>query len=257
MKPSPIVARPRVFFRSPGRARMRGGARVRAVRGIFPRSVLALGGCRSGKTAWAEAAGLELARNMAGGQRPRLIYIATALAGDDPAMQARIARHQTLRDPAWQTLEAPFDLPEALAKVMSQISDADGGADCGPGPGAGCGADPGLPPVVLIDCVTVWLANLMAAGHDDRAILERAERLAALLRQPACPVFVISNETGLGVAPSTALGNLFRDIAGLVNQTLVKSCDEVYFIVSGLAQKLKSVPEPSARCKFRPCRGCT
>ena len=235
-----MVARPRVFFRSPGRARMRERGRVRAVRGIFPRSVLALGGCRSGKTAWAEAAGLELARNMAGGQRPRLIYIATALAGDDPAMQARIARHQTLRDPAWQTLEAPFDLPEALAKVLSQISDADGGADCGPGPGAGCGADPGLPHVVLIDCVTVWLANLMAAGLEASAILERVEELAALCRAPACPVLIVSNETGLGVAPSTAVGNAFRDVAGLANQALVKSCANVYFIVSGLPQRLRA-----------------
>ncbi len=236
---------------------MRGRAHAREACGVFPRAILALGGCRSGKTAWAEAAGLELARNMAGGQRPRLIYIATALAGNDPAMQARIARHQSLRDPAWQTLEAPLDLPEALARVMPQISGAGDSADDEAGLDASLEAKPGLPQVVLIDCVTVWLANLMAAGHDDRAILERAERLAELLRQPACPVFVISNETGLGVAPSTALGNLFRDIAGLVNQTLVKSCGEVYFIVSGLAQKLKSVPEPSARRKFRPCRGCT
>ena len=246
MKPS-AANRFRVLFRPPsrfGRRLGRAGGRPGAEDGKSFSATLVLGGCRSGKTAWAEEAGLKLLGPGGGDGSHYLIYIATAQSGGDPGLEARINRHRLARHPAWHTLEAPLDLSQTLALAMS--------GRLGPQ-----GREDKRPKAVLIDCVTVWLANLMAAGHDDRAILERAERLAALLRQPACPVFVISNETGLGVAPSTALGNLFRDIAGLVNQTLVKSCDEVYFIVSGLAQKLKSVPEPSARCKFRPCRGCT
>ena len=242
MQPSPIAARPRVLFRPPARARPRSG--------LFPRSVLVLGGCRSGKTAWAEALGLEWAGKTAGhGSSRHPVYIATALAGDnDPGMQARIARHRALRDPAWRTLEAPLDLPEALAGILAGI----------PAEKAKPSASAAFrPQVVLIDCITVWLANLMAAGHDQTAILERTDRLAELLRDPPCPVLLVSNETGLGVAPSTALGNQFRDLAGLVNQKLVKSCGDVYLIVSGLPQQLKSVSETSARRKFRPCRVCT
>ena len=231
------TARPGVFFRPPARVRPRSGR--------LPRSVLVLGGCRSGKTAWAEAAGLEWAGKMPGNDQRRLVYIATALAGDgDPAMQARIARHRALRDPSWRTLEAPLDLPEALAGVLAGTFEPPGEA--------------ALPPqAVLIDCITVWLANLMAAGHDQAAILDRADRLAEFLRDPACLVLLVSNETGLGVAPSTALGNQFRDLAGLVNQKLAKSCGDVYLIVSGLPQQLKSVSETLARRKFRPCRVCT
>ena len=225
MKPSAIAARPRGLFRPPARARPRFG--------LFPRSVLVLGGCRSGKTAWAEALGLDWAGKPAGpagnGSR-HPVYIATALADDgDPAMQTRIARHRALRDPAWRTLEAPLDLPEVLAQVLA-------------GALAGTFAPPHgaafRPQVALIDCITVWLANLMAAGHDQTAILERTDRLAELLRDPPCPVLLVSNETGLGVAPSTALGNQFRDLAGLVNQKLVKSCGDVYLIISGLPQQL-------------------
>jgi adenosylcobinamide kinase/adenosylcobinamide-phosphate guanylyltransferase len=186
---------------------------------------LVLGGCRSGKTTWAEEAGLKLATACAC-QRPHLVYIATAQGRGDALMQERIARHQTQRDPAWQTLEAPLNLSEALARAMA-------GLPCA------AGRTQKRPQAILIDCVTVWLANLMGNGLDEQAILNQTETLAELLRIPACPVFLVSNETGLGVAPSTALGNAFRDLAGLVNQRLVKSCNEVYFIISGLACRLK------------------
>lgn len=224
----PSVLHSRVLFRPPARlGRRKGppGAQTDAAdRGVS--ATLVLGGCRSGKTAWAEEAGLKFLRTGGDCGSNYLIYIATAQSGNDPAMQARIARHQALRHPAWHTLEAPLDLPETLALAMSGQS--------------GLPGREGRPPrAALIDCVTVWLANLMAAGFDQSVILERVEHLAWLLRAPACPVLVVSNENGLGVAPSTALGNSFRDVAGLVNQVLVKSCANVYFIVSGLPQRLK------------------
>ena len=183
-----------------------------------PHAVLALGGCRSGKTAWAEKKCLELAET-----RADLLYIATAKAEDDASMQERIARHQAARNPRWQTLEAPLDLPETLDRTMREISS-------------------GKRLVILIDCVTLWLSNLMAAGLGEEAVLSRVAELCALLSRPSCPVFIVSNELGLGVAPPTALGNSFRDLAGLVNQELAKSCEEVYFIVSGLARRIKPAP---------------
>ncbi len=225
----PHAARSRLFFRPPARALRRAGAGGWSGSALVSgdcRAVLVLGGCRSGKTAWAEEAGLKLARAY-GGRQLNLIYIATARCeAEDQAMQERIARHRARRDPAWRALEAPLDLPAALGRALAGLS----------GPG---GQIPERPQAILVDCVTVWLANLMAAGLTEEAMLKRAEELAALLRAPACPVLVVSNETGLGVAPSTALGNAFRDAAGLVNQRLAKSCAEVYFIVSGLAQRLK------------------
>ncbi len=198
--------------------------RRRAKQKISPPScsVLVLGGCRSGKTAWAEARAIALAE--AWGEA-ELIYIATAEArDDDAAMRERIARHQAGRDARWRTVEAPLALPEALKSAMEQKNATR------------------RMRVILIDCVTVWLSNLMAAGFTEEAILSRVDALAALLARPACPVFAVSNEVGLGVAPSTLLGNGFRDIAGLADQRLVKCCAEVYFIVSGLAQKIKPMP---------------
>lgn len=185
-------------------------------------SVLVLGGCRSGKTAWAERRALALVKTP---DEAEFIYIATAEAGDgDRNMRERIARHQASRDTRWRTVEAPLDLPEALTSAMEQ---KDGTRRMR---------------IIIIDCVTVWLSNLMAAGLAEATILSRVDALAALLVLPPCPVFVISNEVGLGVAPSTALGNTFRDIAGLADQRLVKCCGEVYFIVSGLVQRLKPTP---------------
>ena len=225
----PLATRSRVLFcrpSCPGRRKGRPAERSGAAAGKDFSATLVLGGCRSGKTAWAEAAGLKLARISGNSPSSNLIYIATAQSESDPAMQARIARHQASRHPAWHTLEAPLNLPETLVLAMS--------GRAGPS-----GREGEQPKAVLIDCVTVWLANLMAAGLNQAAILERAESLAELLRAPTCPVLVVSNETGLGVAPSTDLGNYFRDVAGLVNQALVKSCANVYFIVSGLPQRLK------------------
>ena len=276
-RPRPILRRPtRVRAGTPacGRCRPReglaslctAGATLRPGQGAG-RGILVLGGCRSGKTAWAEAAGLELIRaaghelphaagldpaRAAGRNQPILIYIATAAAGNDASMQARIARHQALRHPLWQTVEAPLDLPEALARVLagaalpslSASSAGKGGAAGQHAPGPlplTPGAALPCPQVVLIDCISVWLSNLMAAGLAEQAVLAQAAQVAELLRAPACPVLVVSNETGLGVAPSTPLGNAFRDVAGLVNQMLAKSCAEAYFIVSGLACKLKGI----------------
>jgi adenosylcobinamide kinase/adenosylcobinamide-phosphate guanylyltransferase len=164
------------------------------------RITLVLGGARSGKSRFAET----LAREHGG---PRT-YIATAEAFDDE-MHQRIARHREQRaGDGWQTIEAPLDPAAVLPRQ-------------------------GL---VLLDCVTVWLGNLMHHALDVRG--EVAKLCAAL---EACPaeVILVSNEVGLSIVPENALARRFRDEQGLANQALAAISDSVYFVVAGLPQKLK------------------
>lgn len=164
------------------------------------RLTLVLGGARSGKSRFAEG----LARQHGG---PRT-YIATAEAFDDE-MRQRIAKHREQRaGDGWVTIEATLDPASVLPR--------DG--------------------LVLLDCVTVWLGNLMHHGRDLRA--EVAKLCAAL---EACPaeVILVSNEVGLSIVPENAMARRFRDEQGLANQALAAIADNVYFIAAGLPLKLK------------------
>ena len=163
---------------------------------------LVLGGARSGKSRFAE--GLVAA----GGRRP--VYVATARAGDEE-MAARIAAHRARRGAAWSTVEEPLGLAGALAAL-----DADAAA--------------------LVDCLTLWLANLMEAGRDVDA--ERRALVAALRRLPA-PAVLVSNEVGHGIVPDNALARRFRDAAGLLHRDIAEIADRVYFVVAGLPQRFK------------------
>ena len=165
------------------------------------RSILVLGGARSGKSRFAES----LAVGFAGEK----IYIATAQPGDEE-MAARIAAHRGRRGPEWSTVEAPVELVEALEKAAGNV--------------------------VLIDCVTLWVSNLLLAGAE---VAPSIERLAEALRAQAGTVVVVSNEVGLGIVPDNALARRFRDDAGLANQRLAQACDEVVLVAAGLPLKLK------------------
>ena len=169
------------------------------------RSVLVLGGARSGKSRYAE--GLAL------GHPGARVYIATAQPGDEE-MAARIAAHQGRRGSEWSTVEAPIKLVEALARSSGNF--------------------------VLIDCLTLWISNLLLGRLD---VAPRVERLAEALRVRAGTVAVVSNEVGLGIVPDNALARTFRDEAGLANQRLAEACDEVVFMAAGLPLKLKG-PSP-------------
>ncbi|RJX31448.1 MAG: bifunctional adenosylcobinamide kinase/adenosylcobinamide-phosphate guanylyltransferase [Desulfarculus sp.] len=172
-----------------------------------PQSVLVLGGAKSGKSAYAQA----LAQSWGG----RLVYVATGQAGDEEMAQ-RIARHQARRGPAWQTLEEPLALEQALR-----------GAD---GPGA----------VLLVDCLTLWLSNLMlASGLDDAALQERFAALCGQLPSLKARTILVANEVGLGIVPENALARRFRDQAGSLNQQLAVACDRVVLITAGLPLALK------------------
>lgn len=164
--------------------------------------ILITGGARSGKSRRAEL------RTRAFPGRP--VYVATAEALD-AEMTERIARHRARRGTDWIEREVPLDLVSALAA-------SDGGG------------------ARLVDCLTLWLSNLMHAERDwERAVTELAD---ALPRQSS-PVVLVTNEVGLGIVPDNALARRFRDAAGIMNQMIAAIADEVEFMVAGLPMKLK------------------
>lgn len=165
-------------------------------------STLVLGGARSGKTAWA------LARAEAAGGRRVMIATAQAL---DAEMADRIARHRADRGEAWTTVEAPLELAGAVAAL---------------GPGE----------VGVVDCLTLWLSNLMHAEADLGAAFAALEASVA-----ACParLMLVSNEVGQGIVPDNALARRFRDEAGRLHQRLAARCDEAVMVVAGLPIWLK------------------
>ena len=169
----------------------------------LPPVTLVLGGARSGKSAYGEA----LVARQSGAR----VYIATAEAGDDE-MAARIRHHQARRGADWETIEAPLDLAGALQRHG--------------GPGRS----------LLVDCLTLWLSNLMMAEADVAA--ERA-RLLAVLAAPAGPLVLIANEVGLGIVPENALARAFRDHAGRLNQEVAALAQSVVLLTAGLPLVLK------------------
>lgn len=164
------------------------------------------GGARSGKSRLAE----ELACKHGG----PLLYLATASAGD-AEMAERIARHQQRRGNDWQTMEEPYELLAVLA-----------------------GHD-GWFKAVLVDCITLWLTNLLLAGDSNETILLKVRELAAAAKSLQTPLILVSNEVGMGIVPDNALARRFRDLAGEANEILAAAAHEVYVMFSGLPLKLK------------------
>jgi adenosylcobinamide kinase/adenosylcobinamide-phosphate guanylyltransferase len=166
--------------------------------------VLIGGGARSGKSSLA----LSLARK--GGARA--VFLATAEARDDE-MKGRISRHQAERGAAMTTLEEPI----AVARVLAAV-DAD---------------------LVLVDCLTLWLSNLLCAGLDDAAIERAVDELVAVVAQRRISTVLVTNEVGLGIVPESALARRFRDLAGTTHRRLAAEADEVYFAAMGLCLRIK------------------
>jgi adenosylcobinamide kinase/adenosylcobinamide-phosphate guanylyltransferase len=166
-------------------------------------TTLVLGGARSGKSAFAE-------RLVADADATR-IYLATATAGDDE-MNRRIAHHRARRGDGWRTIEEPLALVETLRRE-NRAGNA-----------------------VLVDCLTLWLSNLMHAGKDVDA---EARQLSAFLREASAKIVLVSNEVGLGLVPETPLGRAFRDAQGRLNQSVGAAVSNVAFIAAGLPIWLK------------------
>lgn len=173
--------------------------------------ILILGGARSGKSACAES----LAR-----QGEKTLFVATAEALDDD-MKRRIEKHRARRPAAWDTLEEPLD---PVAAIPSALAGHD---------------------TLLIDCLTLWVSNLLLQPGDDAdaetEVLSRAGALLDLYDRTDARWILVSNEVGLGVAPATELGRNYRDVLGRVNQLFASRADKVYLMVAGLPVDLKSV----------------
>lgn len=164
--------------------------------------ILITGGARSGKSRRAELR----ARSFPG----QPVYVATAEALD-AEMDERIAKHRARRGSDWIEREVPLDLVAALAET-------DGGG------------------ARLVDCLTLWLSNLL---HAERDWSQEVTRLVDALPRQRSPVIMVTNEVGLGIVPDNALARAFRDAAGLMNQSIAGAADEVELVVAGLPMKLK------------------
>jgi adenosylcobinamide kinase / adenosylcobinamide-phosphate guanylyltransferase len=172
------------------------------VTGSLPPLTLVIGGARSGKSAFAERLLVQSGRTRR--------YIATAEAWDDE-MRDRIAQHQRDRAGDWTTVEAPLDLPAALAKAKPAEA-------------------------VLIDCATLWLTNHLLADHD---LAAQSDALITALAACPAPVVIVSNETGWGIVPENALARRFRDEQGRLNQRLAAEAALVVTVIAGLPLVLK------------------
>lgn len=167
-------------------------------------SLLILGGVRSGKSRFA-ITGIP--------SHARVAFVATA-EPRDAEMATRIARHQGERPSGWRTIEEPTDLVSRFQEFA--------------------GFDR-----VIVDCVTVWVANLLLRGDGEEAIVKAGEGLADCVARSAVDITLVSNEVGEGVHPSTEDGRRFRDALGAVNQRLAAACDRVVLMVAGLPLAIK------------------
>lgn len=162
-----------------------------------------IGGARSGKSRLAQAAAEALPGS--------LVYLATAQAFDQE-MTDRIAHHIADRGARWRTVECPLDLPAAIER------EGGGGS------------------VLLVDCLTLWLTNLMLGDHP---IEPAVDALVAALDTARCPIMLVSNEVGLGIVPENALARRFRDEAGRLNQRVAAAAGAVSLVAAGLALRMK------------------
>jgi len=166
-----------------------------------PKITLIIGGARSGKSRYAES--------MITALPPPWLYVATAQAGDEE-MAERISIHRRRRDPAWRTIETPHDLQAALATRAAAP--------------------------VLVDCLTLWLSNLMLAEADIEAEIEKLDQTLAAT---VAPTVLVANEVGFGIVPNFPLGRRFRDMQGILNQRVAARADRVVLMVAGLPLAVK------------------
>jgi adenosylcobinamide kinase/adenosylcobinamide-phosphate guanylyltransferase len=164
------------------------------------------GGARSGKSAFAES--------LANGMTGKRAYIATAQALD-PEMAARIQHHRERRGTAWDTYEEPLAIADLLEKLNERYK------------------------IVLLDCLTLWLSNVMAHTRGDDEVNSRSDVLVAAIKSFDGSSIIVSNEVGLGIVPDNPLARRFRDFAGMLNQKMAQAADEVYFTAAGIPMKIK------------------
>lgn len=171
--------------------------------------ILVTGGTRSGKSRFAVDLAKGFGRNIS--------YLATCQTADRE-MRQRIAQHRRQRPAHWRTIEHPAN----PAKVIAQLN----------------GKSDGL----ILDCVTMYVSQLLVAGHSDAEIAQQVRRLCNAVRRAPYPVILVTNEVGSGVVPDYPMGRRFRDLAGLANQIAATLADEVYLLVAGIPTLIKEHP---------------
>lgn len=168
--------------------------------------ILVLGGCRSGKSSHA----LGLAENMGS----RRVFVATCVPRDEE-MHDRVDRHRRERSDTWRTLEVPVDLAEAIT-AHSPAAD-----------------------VMLVDCLTLWLSNLLMETEDMTHIRHQIDALAEAVKAAPHAVILVANEVGAGIVPENRLARRYRDLAGWANQAMAAACDRVVWTVAGIPVTIK------------------
>jgi adenosylcobinamide kinase/adenosylcobinamide-phosphate guanylyltransferase len=174
----------------------------------MPKTTLIIGGCRSGKSSYA----LSLGEQSIG---QRNLFVATCQPHDDE-MRDRVRRHQNERGDHWQTVESPLDVVNVIERE-------------------GVDAD-----IILIDCLTLWVSNLMIAHENDDDVIERFSRLFDTILSPPCPIILVTNEVGAGIVPENLLARRFRDLTGWCNQRIASGCTDVVWMVAGIPNPIKS-----------------
>ncbi len=170
-------------------------------------TTLVIGGCRSGKSRYA----LKAAEHIPAQKR---VFIATCIPRDKE-MKQRVLLHQKERSQSWTTLEAPILLPEAIIENDGKDS------------------------VIIVDCLTLWLSNIILENNNAEKINAHIQRLSRSLDKTQCPVILVSNEVGTGIVPENKLARQFRDTAGFVNQKLAAISDKVILMVAGIPVLIK------------------
>jgi adenosylcobinamide kinase/adenosylcobinamide-phosphate guanylyltransferase len=170
-------------------------------------SVFVIGGCRSGKSSHA----LDLAEKTAGNRRA---FIATCVPHDEE-MKMRVERHKQERNPGWETLETPIHIADAIDALGSKYD------------------------VILVDCLTLWISNLLFDNNELNEVSASIQRLTQSINTAQCPVILVSNEVGTGIVPENRVARFFRDAVGLANQHVAKTCDKVIWMVAGIPVTIK------------------
>jgi adenosylcobinamide kinase / adenosylcobinamide-phosphate guanylyltransferase len=168
--------------------------------------ILITGGCRSGKSRFAS--------DFANQHFSKKLYLATCEALDEEMAQ-RIEHHKKMRGPEWQTLEEPVKIVEGIRQYEDGVE------------------------VILLDCITLWLSNLLTKGNTDLKIMDEINRFVEMIKQTPASLVIVSNEVGMGIVPVDPLGRRFRDLSGMANQRIAQVAETVIFMVSGIPIFLK------------------
>lgn len=170
-------------------------------------TTLVIGGCKSGKSSHALMVAEE------SGQHP--VFMATCVPLDDE-MKDRVIRHRMERSDRWETVEVPLLLPEAIERYGRKGN------------------------VLLVDCITLWITNLLIKFNDTQAVYDQVDELVRTLEGLPCPVVLVSNEVGAGIVPENSLARSFRDAAGITNQKLAAAANRVVWMVAGIPWVIKT-----------------